>query len=190
MRIGTVTAMVLALLAAGAEGAHAAQAKPQAPAAGQPSARQMALSRRYIELMQSDQLSVMIRSAIEMSVNTEPGAADMPTEDREFLLDLVTELTTDLMPQMFDRMVPVYAQVFSEEELLALIAFYDSEMGRSILEKTYSSMPEANAAMMEVMPQLFEKMAARMCAHYGCDTSELLEEMGVGGGRTPERRSK
>ncbi|MFN3931746.1 MAG: DUF2059 domain-containing protein [Brevundimonas sp.] len=189
MRIWTVTAAALVLFAAGTGEAHAAQAKPQSPAAvGQPSARQLSLSRRYIELMQSDQLSVMIRSAIEMTAGSEFDAAELPTEDREFMLDLVTELTTDMMPQMFDRMVPVYARTFSEEELLALIAFYDSDLGRSILQKTYASMPEANAAMMEVMPQMFEKMAARMCVRYGCDTAEVLGEMGVGGDTTAPRR--
>ncbi|MBU1385206.1 MAG: DUF2059 domain-containing protein [Alphaproteobacteria bacterium] len=191
MRIWTVTAAALALFVAGTgEEAHAVQAKSQSPAvAGEPSARQLSLSRRYIELMQSDQLSVMIRSAIETAASLDVDAAELATEDREFMLDLATELTTDMMPQMLDRMVPVYARVFSEDELLALIAFYDSDLGRSILEKTYSSMPEANAAMMEVMPQLFEKMAARMCVRYGCDTAEILGEMGIGGDTTA-RRSK
>lgn len=187
MRIWTVTAAAVALLAAGTGEAHAAQAKSSAVVAGEPSARQLTLSRRYIELMQSDQLSVMIRSAIEMTAGSEFDAAELPTEDRAFMLDLVTELTTDMMPQMFDRMVPVYARTFSEEELLALIAFYDSDLGRSILQKTYASMPEANAAMMEVMPQMFEKMAARMCVRYGCDTAEVLGEMGVGGDTTAPR---
>ena len=190
MRIWTVTAAALALFVAGTGEAHAVQAKSQSPAvASEPSARQLSLSRRYIELMQSDQLSVMIRSAIETAASLDVDAAELATEDREFMLDLATELTTDMMPQMLDRMVPVYARVFSEDELLALIAFYDSDLGRSILEKTYSSMPEANAAMMEVMPQLFEKMAARMCVRYGCDTAEILGEMGIGGDTTA-RRSK
>lgn len=190
MRIWTVTVACVALFASGTDKAHAAQDKPQSPpAAGQPSARQLALSRRYIELMQTDQLAVMIRSGIEMVANADPDAADMPSEDREFLLDLATELTTDLMPQMFDRMAPVFARTFSEDELLALIAFYDSDMGRSIMAKTYTSMPEASAAMMEVMPQLYEKMAARMCARYGCDAAEVLAEMGVGG-HTAAPRSK
>ena len=190
MRIWTVTAAALALFVTHAGEAAALQAKPAVPAAGEPSARQMALSRRYIELMQTDQLSVVIRSSIEMGMNLEPGAGEIPAEDRAFLVDLATELTSDLLPQMFDRMAPVYARTFSEEELTALIAFYDSEMGRSILDKTYASMPEANAAMMEVMPQLFEKMAARICARYGCDTADALAAMGAGGVSAPAPRAK
>lgn len=187
MRIRTVTMAALALLASGAGPVHASQAKSAAPAAGEPSARQLSLSRRYIELIQTDQLSVMIRSGIEMAANADLAASELPSEDRAFILDLATELTTDMMPQMFDRMAPVYARIFSEDELLALIAFYDSDMGRSIMQKTYSSMPEANAAMMELMPQLFEKMAARMCARYGCDTAEALAGMGVGGATVAPR---
>ena len=189
MRIWTIMAAAVALLGINSGEALARLAKPATAAPGQPSARQMVLSRRYIELMQTDQLEVMIRSAIETGVNMEPGVADMPAEDRAFVLDLATELTTDLMPQMFDRMAPVYARTFTEEELLALIAFYGSDIGRSILTKTYASMPEANAAMMEVMPQLFEKMAARLCARYGCNTAEVLAEMGVGGASSPAPRA-
>ena len=38
----------------------------------------------------------------------------------------------DLVPQMITEMVPVYAGTFTEEELAALVAFYDTPMGRSI----------------------------------------------------------
>jgi len=37
-------------------------------------------------------------------------------------------------------------------------------------------MPEANRAIMSVVPQMLEKMALRMCQHYQC-TPEELEEM-------------
>lgn len=186
MRIWTAAVMAMALSGLAASDV-AAQTKPQnAPAAaGQPSARQLALSRRYVELMQTDQLDIVIRSAVESSASLDPNTANIPPEDREFMIDLAAELTSDLMPQMFDRLVPVYARTFSEEELQALVAFYDSDMGRSILSKTYSSMPEANEAMMALMPQLFEKMATRICVRYQCDPRELLGAMGMGeGGRT------
>jgi uncharacterized protein len=183
MRIWTAAVMAMALSGLAATDI-AAQTKPRPgpAAAGQPSARQLALSRRYVELMQTDQLDIVIRSAVESSMSMDPDTTSIPPEDREFMIDLAAELAADLMPQMFDRLVPVYARAFSEEELLALIAFYDSDMGRSILSKTYSSMPEANGAMMTLMPQLFEKMATRICVRYQCDPRELLDEMGMGEG--------
>ncbi|MDI1325443.1 MAG: DUF2059 domain-containing protein [Brevundimonas sp.] len=164
-----------------------AQVKPTPPAPGadQPSARQMHLSRRYIELTQSDQMEEAIRSAIVGEANDDPSMREVPAEDRAFLVDLATELTIDLLPQMLDRLVPIYARTFTEEELSALVTFFDTEMGRSIARKSITSMPEANAAMMSVMPQLFDKMATRICARFGCDADEMRAAMQGAGADTP-----
>lgn len=144
-------------------------------AASEPSARQLALTRRYIELTMSDQFEDALREMIADQAAMDPAAQDLPDEDRRFVADLTAELTTDMIPQMLDQMVPVYARTFSEAELEALIAFYDTEMGRSILAKTMESMPEASRAAMTVVPQMLEKMAARICQHYGCTPGELEE---------------
>lgn len=173
MRFWIVLLSALAL----ASGAMAqAKVTPQ-PGVDQPSARQMHLSRRYVELTQSDQMEEAIRTMIVGQANDDPSMREIPAEDRAFMVDLATELTVDLMPQMLDRLVPVYARTFSEAELTALVTFFDSDMGRSIAQKNIESMPEANAAMMSVMPQLYEKMATRVCARFGCDAEEMQAMM-------------
>ena len=154
---------------------------PQA-AAGAPAARQLELARRYIDLMMSDQFEDVIR---EMVGDEAERDETMPEEDRRFLVDLTADLLTDLIPQMINELVPVYAAAFTEAELEALVAFYDTEMGRSIAAKSVQVMPEENRAMMSVMPQLLDKMAARMCQHYGCgpgDLEALRREMRAGAG--------
>lgn len=180
MRMWMVALAGLAL-ASGAE----AQSKPTPPAAvaaaDQPSARQLDLSRRFVGLMMSDQFEDAIRQMIAIEAEMSPDSMDMPEADRRFLVELTTELVTDMVPQMLEEMVPVYARTFSEAELEAMIAFYDTEMGRSIIDKTYAAMPEATAAAMTVMPQLMEKMASRMCQHYGCTAEELQELRGAMG---------
>jgi len=156
-----------------AQAATAEEPKATRSEPGQPSARQLTLSRRYVELMQGDQLESVLRAVIEESARTDGSTADMAQEDREFVINLATELTTEMMPEMMDQLVPVYARTFSQAELEALIAFYDTELGRSVIAKTWTSMPETNEAMMSVMPVMIEKMGARICAHYGCDPSEM-----------------
>ena len=91
------------------------------------------------------------------------------------MIEMAAELTHDLLPQMIEEMVPVYASVFTQAELESLLAFYETEMGRAILDKTIAVMPEANRAVLSVMPQMLDKMAARMCQHYGCEPGELEE---------------
>lgn len=148
----------------------------QQAAASQPSARQLELTRQYINLLMTDQLEGAIREMVGDEMANDTSAPALPAEDRRFILDLTAEMTTDMVPLMVQEMVPVYAAVFTEEELLALIAFYDNPLGRSIADKSIIVMPEANRAIMSVVPQMLEKMALRMCQHYQC-TSEELEEM-------------
>lgn len=147
---------------------------PQA-AADAPSARQLELTRQYIDLTMTDQFDDAIRQMIADQAALDPNARNMPEEDRQFLIELTGELTTDMIPRMIDAMVPVYARAFTEAELVAMIEFYDTDIGRSIIEKTMTAMPEANRAALTVLPQMMDKMAARMCQHYGCEAGELEE---------------
>ena len=151
-----------------------AREAPQAATAA-PSARQMDLTRRYLDLTMTDQFETAIRQMIVDGAAMDPDTRDLPEDDRRFLADLAADLTTDLLPQMIEAMIPVYARTFTEAELESMLAFYDTELGRTILEKTMIAMPEANRAAMTVVPQLMDKMAARMCQHYGCEPGELEE---------------
>ncbi len=185
MRI-LIACLAAALSVAPLAPVHAAEAPQSAPV--EPSARQLELTRRYIELSMTDQFEESLRGMIVAMARADPATMDMPAEDREFIIDLTAELTADMIPQMMDRMVPVYARTFTEAELEALIAFFDSEMGREILAKTVAVMPEATEAAMGVMPQIFDKMASRLCQHYGCTPGELEELKREMRGETPAAR--
>jgi hypothetical protein len=162
---------------AAAHGTRDTESTASPPAA---SARQLALSRRYVDLMQGDQLRAAVRDMVEGQAQAEAGT--LPEADRRFLTDLTVEIVGDLVPAMMDELVPVYAVVFTEAELESLVAFYDSAEGRSIITKTFASMPEADAAMMTVIPLMLDKMAVRMCDHYGCDPVAARAEMYAGAG--------
>ena len=189
--------LILIALAAGLMLAQPAMAQSQADAAG-PSkaereavvredggdAHRLALSRRYVQLMQGDQLEESMREMIQASAAADTDTQGMSAEDQAFFVDLTADLTADLVPQMLDRMVPLFAEQFTAEELQALVDFYDNEVGREILRKTYMLMPQVNQAVMALMPQLFDKMALRICDHYGCDAEEVRSAMLEGSGLT------
>jgi uncharacterized protein len=150
--------------------ARAAQAPPAATA---PSERQTELTRRYLNLMMTDQFESVIHQMLGAELANDEGMQALPEADRRFIVGLTAELTGDMVPQMITEMVPVYAAVFTEEELVALVAFYETPLGRSIAEKSVRVMPEADRAVMALVPQMLEKMAMRMCQHYGCTPAEL-----------------
>lgn len=151
----------------------AARAAQVPPAATAPSERQMELTRRYLNLMMTDQFEGVIHQMLGAEFANDEQMQSLPEADRRFILSLTAELTGDMVPQMIAEMVPVYAAVFTEEELVALVAFYDTPLGRSIAEKSVQVMPEADRAVMALVPQMLEKMAMRMCQHYGCTPAEL-----------------
>ncbi|MFC7380266.1 DUF2059 domain-containing protein [Brevundimonas sp. GCM10030266] len=140
-----------------------------------PSERQLELSRRYLDLMMTDQFEDVIHQMLGDQMSTDQSMRDVPDEDRRFIISLTAELTTDMVPLMITEMVPVYATIFTEEELTALVTFYETPMGRVIAEKSVQVMPEANRAVMAVVPQMLEKMVTRMCQHYGCTPAEMQE---------------
>lgn len=168
-----IVLVLAAMMAAGltAPAARAAVARQESAAA--PSARQLDLTRQVIDLTMTKQFEDALHQLIAQQAATDPDARALPEEDRRFIVDLSAELTTDMIPQMVEAMVPIYARTFTEAELEAMIAFYGSETGRGIIEKTMTVMPEAMEAAMTVLPQLLDKMAARLCQHYGCEAGEL-----------------
>lgn len=176
--------------------ALAAMTLPAAPVAARsseqttaaPSARSSELARQYLNLLMTDQFEGVIRQMLGTEFENDSEMQAMPDADRRMILNLLAELTTDMVPQMISEMVPVYAATFTEEELTALVGFYDTPLGRSIADKSIEVMPEADRAIMSVVPQMLEKMATRMCQHYGCSPEEqrqMLDEMRQGAGIAP-----
>ncbi|MBB4083554.1 DUF2059 domain-containing protein [Brevundimonas lenta] len=191
MRLMIVCAAALLATAAIPATASAAVEPPQAATA--PSTRQLDLSRRYISLMMSDQFESVIHEMLGDEFDNDSSARNLPEEDRRMIIDLTAELTTDMVPQMIEAMVPAYAAAFTEEELVALIAFYETPLGRSIAEKTITVMPEANRAIMSVIPQMLDKLATRMCQRYRCTPAQLeqlRQGMREGAGLAPASNPK
>jgi hypothetical protein len=192
-----ISACAAALLAVTSLSAAPAFAQQRGEQVQAPSARQLDLSRRYLDLLMTDQFTDVIHQMLGEQMAADQELQQMPDADRRFLISLTAELTTDMVPQMIAEMVPVYAAQFTEEELQALVDFFDTPMGRSIAEKNVLVMPEANRAVMAVVPQMLEKMATRMCQHYSCTPAQLQElrrgmreGAGLETGAAPAPRSK
>jgi hypothetical protein len=164
----------------------AAQSAEQGPAT--PSPVRMELARQYLNLLMTDQFEGVVRQMLGTEFENDSEMQALPEADRRMILELTAELTTDMVPQMITEMVPVYAATFTEEELTALVGFYGTPLGRSIADKSIEVMPEADRAVMSVVPRMLEKMATRMCQHYGCspeEQREMLEGMREGAGIAP-----
>lgn len=139
-----------------------AQAESSAPAAA-PSPRALELAGRLVAQTQSMDMEAMVDAML--------GAAfkDLPADDADHnrkVQTIVSDLTKALLPRMMDTMGRAMAETYTEQELEALVAFNESELGRSINQKAPKLAVRSMTAMQTLMPQFRAEMTRRMCSEF------------------------
>ncbi|CAN5282260.1 hypothetical protein BH10PSE1_BH10PSE1_34730 [soil metagenome] len=152
---------IAALLA----GPMAAAAEPMRDEA----AVRLSLSRRFIAALQSDQMATMLG---QMSVAFTPPAEGMTDEQQAALQRATLAAITQMTTRMFDAIAPIYADIFTLEELTGLVAFYESDIGRSMMTKSYAAAPRITEVVMGMMPEMMRGMADSRCKDLGCTAQE------------------
>ena len=132
---------------------------------------------RYLEVTQArrslDQVMNMMETMVSQQMDSLNLSAPGQKPSLEISKDMLTRLS-DLLrwEDMSEFLVTTYVDVFSEEELLGLVEFYQSELGQKVLEKQpelmQKSMAWAQQRIDEYMPTLLQSMEAA--------TAELREK--------------
>ena len=168
-------ALAGAALLAGPAVLHAEGAEPAPPVAAVPepirdeAAAKLRLARRFIALMQTDQMGAMIS---QMTTAMTPPRAGMSQAQSDAVRHAIQTATEAAMPRMFDAMAPIYADIFTMEELTGLVEFYESDIGRSMISKMYEAGPRMSEAAMSIVPDMMHDMADSMCKELGCSDEE------------------
>lgn len=171
---GVAAGVMLAAAAPASAAPAASQAVTAAPASVDPKAE--ALVRRYLAAVRFEHTMDSLQAAMlpvisDQMARQQPG---LTAENRQMIVDIVRRVMREkMMPQMVDRMVPIYATTFTVPELEALVTFYESPTGRSITEKLPSLAPKSAEITRQLMPQMM---------------SEVIKEVIVGmcpGGKCP-----
>jgi hypothetical protein len=167
MRRWVAIGLVIGALCAGAPAASLAQAA--APPAV--SAKSEALVRRYLKAIHFERLMDTMISAMlpVMSDQVAQQHPSLTSEQRAMISEVVRDtMREDLMPKMLEKMVPIYAQTFTESELEAIVAFYETPVGQSMIEKTPSLAPKSAEVVRELMPEMQKDVLIRLCARITC----------------------
>jgi hypothetical protein len=166
-------AVALASFCLMAGSAHAQQLPAPAPAAAAtPSPRALALTKRYIAALHiNETMKPMMKSmfgpVMDEQMRTYPNVTD---EQRKAARETIEDfIGGDLMDEVLERMTPIYATAFSEDELQALVDFYESPNGQSIVRKMPLIGPAAARVVVEMAPQIRAEVAQRMCKKLGCE---------------------
>lgn len=135
----------------------------------QPSPEAVALTRRYLAAMHMDtSLKPMVLSMTGQMVRQQAERyPKLNDAQRERLAAAINEAVAEaynegLLEKMAEKMVPGMATVFSIDELKALVAFYESPLGQSIIGKMPALGEISGKAVVELMPEMQADMEARV----------------------------
>ena len=170
-RLSLALALALALATAFTV-TPASAAEPQQTATQQASSADIA---RLLEVMDMrSMMDSMLKqmSEVQEATITQAFGSDLSDKDRAEMSDFMRRTNAKVHARLsWDRLEPlfsrVYTQLFSKREVDAMIAFYGSAEGQSILKKSPQAMaitmqeiqPIATAAMTEAMSVIEKRIA-------------------------------
>jgi len=136
------------------------------------SAEKLALANKFIALIQGEQMGASLGQMTAMMM---PRSDTMSAEQAAEAREIMAEATASMLPRMFEAIAPIYADIFTLEELRALVDFYQSDVGRSMMSKSYAAAPRIGAAIQAIMPELMADMGDQLCNRLQCTPEEKRE---------------
>jgi hypothetical protein len=95
-----------------------------------------------------------------------PGA--LTAEQQRAIADAAAESMQGFMAKVSDRMIPMFADTFSDKELQDLVAFYEGPTGQSMLAKMPALTTKMMPLMVEMMPEMQKDLRQRLCSKTDC----------------------
>ena len=82
--------------------------------------------------------------------------------------DALDDEFDQMIPQILDIAVQIYARDFTEQELSDLLAFYQSPTGRSMIAKTPQVAHDTMAAVIPLVPNMQRNLIDDFCVRMEC----------------------
>ncbi|HWQ88048.1 hypothetical protein [Brevundimonas sp.] len=157
MRVLMLLAFGLCLTAAG-------------PAAAQDdeAARRLVLAEQYLELTQGASLRKTLEGYFEEAF----AKSEAPAEQRDWLTENMSAAFDAAMQATFADLTDDVAEIFTVQELEALVAFFDTPMGHSITGKSFELGVRLQAAMAPHLIAAFTQLGEKYCARFECPAAE------------------
>ena len=172
MRLFLAAGLSVALvLSAGGGFAQTPNPPPKIETAA-PSPKAMELSKRYFKAMRlEDTLGKALDNLDPALLTGEGGDA----EQAEAMRAATKQALDAAMPSYIEKMTPLLATAYSEEELAALVAFYESPVGQSVVAKSRDVGGISSQAMKDLLPGIMDDAMDRYCQQMGCEDEDYAE---------------
>jgi len=135
----------------------------------------LALAERAISAMQGDQMAAMLNDINQAF--PAPETQGLSGEERIAYDEVMAEASANMMRRLLAGMSGVYADLFTTEELMAMVEFYESPIGQSIMTKSYAATPEIIELTRALLPDMVREMINGMCDRLGCTPQERRQAL-------------
>lgn len=162
----TVGVLLFAAALACPSGSRAAESAPP------PSARALDCAARYNKAMRIEEtMAAKMRSLMPIMMEQEENESGsrLTEEQKAGVVEAMAEAGTVWGPIILERLIPIMAATFTEGELCALAAFYESPEGQAVIDKMPAFSNASSGVISELMPMMIDDMGKRMCKRIGCD---------------------
>jgi hypothetical protein len=145
------------------------------PAGAEPSAEKLALARRYAAALHMENImGTMMNNLMPIVVERTAKARGLAVtpELKEAMGRAAERSARHMTPRMLEVMTPALAESFSEDELKAAVAYYESAAAQSLLAKMPAYTARTMPQLAELMPAMEADLQARICEEIGCETKK------------------
>jgi hypothetical protein len=168
---------LVALALSAAAGPSLAQPVAQAaPHAGEPgTAVRLGLAKRYFAAIHYDQMVQAMTEKMVPALMAEAAKANpnLTSKDRDAIIEATVEAGKAYNHDFGEEAVGLIADTFSEAELTAMVRFYESDVGQSIMSKSQTMIPRMTQMALAHMPALQADIIKRACAKLDCNKVKL-----------------
>lgn len=132
-----------------------------------PSAEHIQLAERYLQLVQTEQMTKEVQRLIDQRL---AGDGQLDETERAFWSRHMPPAITRMVSRVVREMTPTVAELHTEAELRALIAFYETPLGQSIALKQLELGARQEQIMMPAAIEMMTGLMAKYCAEFDCGT--------------------
>ncbi len=137
--------------------------------------RKQALAARYLELTVTEAMSKVMGAFIDEQMKAMTEASP---EEVAWVRATLPGMTLEMAEIMVERLTPSYAEALSLTELEALVAFFETPMGRSISRDIAEVSLAQEAIIYEVMEEMMVEYEEKYCAAFDCVELGLAPTVG------------
>lgn len=164
MRI-LMTALGLAVLTTAAVAPAHANAQSEMVEVISDRAARLALADQYLAITMSPEMFTAMSEEIRRSFEESEG---IPANERAWLVANFTPMMTDVLAKTIADMREPVADLFTVEELEAMIAFYNSPLGGSISRKSVRFGADLQTTMAPHMMTAVTRLMEKYCTQFDC----------------------